>query len=476
MRLSTKVAYNTLIQIASKFLATLLGLAAIAIITRHLGQTGFGQYTTIITFLSFFAIIADLGLTLITVQMISQPGINQDKIIGNLFALRFISALIIVGLAPLTIIFFPYEPIVKLGAAAIALSFFFIALNQVFVGIFQKNLRMDKVSIAEVVSRVILVISVIFVIKMNFGLIGILLATVFSSFIGFLMHFIFSTKFVKIKLRFDREIWVDIVKKSWPLAVAIIFNLIYLKTDTLILSLLKSQAEVGIYGAAYKVVDVLITIPFMFAGIILPIITLSWAEKNLERFKRIFQKSFDVMMIIAAPLLVGTQFIAEKIMVLVAGEEFRPSGAALKILVMAAFLIFFSSMFSHGIIAINKQKKIIWAYVFTGITAVAGYLFFIPRYSYFGAAWVTIYSELAIAVFSMLMIKKYADFFPNFKIFFKAFTASALMGIGIYSLQKIFGQDLNLLIILISAAATYSLLIWLLGGVSRQDMLDLINK
>lgn len=476
MRLSTKIAYNTIIQIASKFLATLLGLAAIAVITRYLGQAGFGQYTTIITFLSFFAIIADLGLTLVTVQMISQRDSDQDKIIGNLFAFRFFSALFLIGLAPLAVVFFPYDPIIKLGVAATAIAFFFIAVNQIFVGIFQKNLRMDKVSIAEVASRVVLVAAVVFAIKMDYGLIGILLATVFSGLIGFLLHFIFSAKFVRIKFRFDKDVWLEIIKKSWPLAVTIALNLIYLKTDTLILSLVKTQAEVGIYGAAYKVIDVLVTIPFMFAGIVLPVITLSWTENNPERFKRIFQRSFDVLIIIAAPILVGAQFVSEKIMVLVAGQEFRPSGSALKILVAAAFFIFFGSMFSHGIIAIDRQKNIIWAYIFTGITSVAGYLFFIPRYSYFGAAWVTIYSELAIALFSMLIIRKYAKFLPNFKIILKAFAAAGLMGAGIYSLQKTFGYDLNLFIIIAASAAMYSVLIWLFRGINRQDLLDLFNK
>ncbi|MBI4812347.1 oligosaccharide flippase family protein [Candidatus Falkowbacteria bacterium] len=64
MTLSARIAYNTIIQIAGKIISTALGLIAVAIMTRHLGTLGFGQYTTIITFLSFFGIIADLGLTL----------------------------------------------------------------------------------------------------------------------------------------------------------------------------------------------------------------------------------------------------------------------------------------------------------------------------------------------------------------------------------------------------------------------------
>jgi O-antigen/teichoic acid export membrane protein len=330
---------------------------------------------------------------------------------------------------------------------------------------------MDKVSIAEVTGRIILVIGVLIATYLNYGLVGIMVATVISSAANFLLHYLFSISFVRIRFNFDKTIWKEIIKRSWPLALTIAFNLIYLKADTLILSLIRSQAEVGIYGAAYKVIDVFITIPFMFAGIVLPIITASWAEKNIERFKNVLQKSFDAMVILAIPLLIGTQFVAKRVMTLVAGQDFAASGPVLQILIMAASIIFLGSMFTHGIIAINKQKNIIGAYAFTGITAVIGYLIFIPRYSYFGAAWVTIYSELIIVLASFYLIWKYTKFLPSLKVFLKSLLASGFMGISIY-----FFLDLNLFLVLSLAIIIYLVALYIIKGVSKQDILDLMNK
>ena len=86
MSLAKKIVHNTIIQIIGKLIATVLGLFSLALITRYLGQVGFGQYTTIYTFLTFFAVIADLGLTLITVQMISGEKESENKILNNLFS------------------------------------------------------------------------------------------------------------------------------------------------------------------------------------------------------------------------------------------------------------------------------------------------------------------------------------------------------------------------------------------------------
>ncbi|MFA6306506.1 MAG: flippase [Patescibacteria group bacterium] len=462
MTLSAQVAYNTIIQIAGKAVSTALGLAAIAVMARYLREIGFGQYTTIITFLSFFGIIADFGLTLVTSQMISRPGNNQAALLNNLFSLRLISAVFFLGLAPLIVLFFPYEPIIKLGVAVAALSFFFTALNQILVGFFQKNLTMTVVAIAEAVSRALLLIGIIITAYLDLGLLAIMVATVAASLVSFIMHYWFSRRFIKIGWQIDLTVWREIIKKSWPLGLTIFFNLIYLRADIFILSLFKSQADVGIYGATYKVIDVLTTLPFMFAGLILPILTSEWAGKNFPKFNQVLQKSFDAMVMLAIPLIVGAQLTADPLMVLIAGENFVQSGYLLKILILAIGFIFIGCLFAHAVIALDKQKNIIGAYIFTALTALAGYLIFIPRFSYYGAAWVTVYSELAIALFSLYIVIKHSQFRPNLSIILKSSAASLIMALSIYLLIG----KLSLILTILSAGAIYLFCLYLFKGFS----------
>jgi O-antigen/teichoic acid export membrane protein len=460
MTLSAQVAYNTIVQVIGKAIATVLGLAAIAIMARYLREIGFGQYTTIITFLSFFGIIADFGLTLVTSQMISRPESNQTVLLNNLFSLRLVSAIIFLGLAPLIVLFFPYEPIIKLGVAIAALSFFFTALNQILVGFFQKNLTMTVVSVAEVVSRIILFIGIIITAYLNLGLMSIMISTVISSLVSFIMHYWFSRRFIKIGWQIDLAVWREIIKKSWPLGLTIFFNLIYLRADIFILSLLKSQADVGIYGATYKVIDVLTTLPFMFAGLILPILTAEWACQNLKKFNLVLQKSFDAMIMIAIPLIIGAQLTARPLMILIAGGNFAQSGHLLKILILAIGFIFIGCLLAHAVIAIDKQKNIIGAYVFTALTSLAGYLIFIPRFSYYGAAWVTVYSELAIALFSLYIVVKYSRFKPNLTVLVKSSAASIVMALGVYLLIG----KLKLILIILLAGIIYLFCLYLFRG------------
>jgi O-antigen/teichoic acid export membrane protein len=410
MKLASKIAYNTIIQMVGKVISTILGLIALAIMARYLGQNGFGAYTTVITFVSFFAVIADLGLTLVTVQMISRPGIDEDTALDNLFGLRLFSIIVFLALAPLAALFVPYSPEVKIGIAIATLSFLFPALNQIITGLFQKRLRMDKSVIAETIGRIALIIGVYIAIRIDSGLNGILWASVVSAGLNFIAAYLLAVRYHPLKPAYNPKLWREIVAKSWPLAITTILNLLYLKTDTLILSLIKTPGEVGLYGAAYRIIDVLTTLPYMFAGIILPILTVSWFEKKKEYFSAVLQKSFDLMAIFSIPIIAGTLVLAKPLIVMVAGDDFAASGTILKIIIFAIAAIFLGCMFAHSVIAIGRQKEMIGAYVFVALSSIVLYLIFIPPFSYYGAAAVTIYSEAAIALLSAYVVWKQTKF------------------------------------------------------------------
>jgi len=468
MSFTRQVAHNMIYQVVGKVLSTILGLVALGAMTRYLGTSDFGGYITIISFLQFFGILVDFGLTLTTVQMISEPNANLQKITSNIFTFRFFSALIFLGLAPLVVLFFPYSAALKVGVTITTLSFFCIALNQVLVGLFQKKLEMYKVAIAEVIGRVILIVGILLAIYLDRGLLSIMVAVILSSFLNVFVNYLFSLKYVKIKFDFDFSLWKEIFRRSWPIGLSILFNLIYLKADIIILSLSQSQTDVGIYGASYRVLDVLTTFPMMFAGLLLPVLTASWAEKNLERFKRVIQKGFDFLMIIIIPTIFGTYFLGERIMALVAGKEFWLSGTILKVLILGAGMIFIGTFLGHVIVAVQKQKTMIWGYASVAIISLLGYIFLIPKYSFWAAAWITVFSEGAIALLTFLVVYRATKIIPSAKVLLKSIFASLVMSFVIFSFK-----GMNLGIVFSLACVVYFVALYLVGGFSKEMILEI---
>src|ERR1035437_2878968 len=216
MSLRAKIARNASVQIISKVLSTVLGVFSVVLMTRYLGKYSYGEYTTIVNLLSFFAIIADLGLTLVTVQMTSHPDNEhlENKILNNLFTLRLVSIVGLIILGPIVAFFLPYSSAIKLGILIASLSFIFPALSQVLVALFQKKLTMHYVAWAEIISRVAMLIGVVVSVYFNLGLNFILFTLVISSALSFFLQLYFSRKFTRINLAWDFSLWKSIFQKS----------------------------------------------------------------------------------------------------------------------------------------------------------------------------------------------------------------------------------------------------------------------
>lgn len=450
------VAKNTLIQIVGKGISTVLGIAVIALVTRALLPEGFGQYTKVITFLSFFGIVADLGLTLITAQMISERGADEPRIVRNIFSFRLVTALIVFGLAPIAALFTPYTAIVKLGIALTAWSFFFVSLQQTLIGIFQKHLVMHYPMIAENVGRLALVGVTIYATWRGENLLWYLGAVVIGNLANFLVTLWFARRYVHVGFAWDRDVIAEMWKRAMPIAVSIVFNLIYLKADMLILSFVRPDAEVGLYGAAYRVIDILMMIPVMLMGVILPIATASWSGGDTERVKRVLQKTFDAFVLYMIPVVCGGYIVAERVMQLVAGDKFIPAAAPLRILLLAFAAATVSTLFGHFIVALQKQRSVIWVYGTDAALSLAVYFVVVPAFGMFGAAWATFGSELYAAILLGWIVLRVVRARIGFSVVWRSVVASTLMSFAVYFLAE---TSLPILITIGAGGAVYAVVL-----------------
>ncbi len=409
MSLSRKIAHNTAIQMGGKVIGTVLSLIAAGFVLRYLGSDGFGRYTIIISFLQVFGILMDMGLYIVLIKRLAQLNDDSKKEANNIFTLRIISGLFVLGLAPMAAWVISlsnanYDKEIVLGIALTTFFFFFISLNQLLSAVFQKFLRTDWIAIAELVGKTVLLSTTLLVIWIGLPLLWVMGTLVASSFANFLVNFLASRKFLKLKLQLHWPIVKDVFQESWPVALSIFFGLIYFKGDTVILSFFEPDEVVGWYGAPYKILEVLITFPAMFAGLTLPVLTSAWQNKEHEQFSRMLQKSFDALALFAIPMVAGAAALSPQIIGVIAGGDYGPSVPLLRILIIATAAIFVGTLFTYLVVALNKQRTMIFGYAFAAITSLAAYLMLIPRFSILGAAWVTVYSEVAVLLIALAIV------------------------------------------------------------------------
>ncbi len=474
MSLTRRVAYNTIIQIIGKMLTTLISLVLIAALTRYLGVSGFGQYITIFAFIQFFAVIADFGFFWFLVREISKPKAMMAKITNNVLTFRAIIALGFFGLAFLVGLFIPQYQEMRIGIGIIAVASFWLTLNGTYVGIFQSKLRMDKAALTDVLGRLVILGIVLYQIKIGATLNQILWAYFFGNLINFAGSFYLGRIYLKFKPAFDFSYWKEIFWQCLPISAVTILGMIYFKIDTVMLSLLKSSYDVGIYGPPYKVLEILVLFPAIFMGNVFPIITRYIYQKD-KRLEPAFQKAFDFLILAAVPIVIGVIFTASKIIRIVAGDEFvtahtiapiwgipATSSSALQILIIAVGISFLSHLFGYTIIALGKQTKLIWPNLALVFFNVILNLILIPKISYIGAAAVTVLTEILVIFFYWKVMKRYLKIKIHLGILWKVLFAGIILALVLKGMNF-----LNFWLLIPLGAIMYLAALWVVKGISK---------
>lgn len=462
------LAKNTGIQVVGKIFGTLLGLASFSLLLYALDTPGFGALTRAQTFASIFAIFVDFGLTLTTTQMISEPGADEEKILGSMLTVRTLSALIFLSIAPISTLFMPETTGFRFAVLCFAGSFFFTSIAQVFVGVYQKRLALARVALAETINRLIAFLGIVVVWFFHLGLGAAAVSFVIGGMVHLAIMFTGVRQSLPIRFSWNPKILKKIFQKSWPIGTSIIFNLIYLKGDVLFMWLFhRSDTEIGYYGAAYKVIDVVTTIPTTLMGLLLPLLIVAWETHNRPLFSRRMQDGFDVLIMLGIPFALGSIIAGVPVMTFIKAD-LTPAGQLLALLGPTASAVFFGSLFSYTVVAIGKQKIMTFAYAFVAVITIIGYAVFIPKFGMWAAAGMSLFAETLIALLAIVVVTRTTHWTPNFTLVKKSLLASLAMGIGLFALQHT-----HVFIVIPVGIMLYSATLAALGGPSPKSLLRL---
>jgi O-antigen/teichoic acid export membrane protein len=469
MAVARKIAYNVFFNATAKILATILALISIGFITHYLGRDGFGDYATVLAFFSFFGSVADLGLYSVATREISRAGADEKKIMGNVFSLRMFSALVVFMFSPL-VLFLPYSHDLKIGIIIASASFVFSSSYSVLNGIFQKYLAMDKVAITELAGKVIQLAIIVIAVKMNLGFSMIIFSLLVYMIFNFFVVLIISRRYIKFKIEIDFAYWKKFIKEALPMGIAVLITFFYFKMDTILLSIMKSSSEVGIYNAAYKVIENITFFPAMMIGLILPL-TARYIFTDKEKFQNISNKTFKVFMILVIPIVIGTLFLADGIIRLIGGAGFAESANVLRIIIFSLAFIFFGNFFNNILLAGNLQKKLMFVLAICAVFNVSLNLILIPSYSYTGAAYISVFTEMLVVIFGFYLSKKYLHYTPQIKNIGRMLFSGLAMALFLF-----FFPLKSFFVLALGSTAVYLVFLYLTKSISQDEIKSVFNR
>ncbi len=427
MALGRKLAYNVSVNVVVKVATTALSLVGIGIMTRYLGTAGFGDYATVLAFFALFVALSDFGLYQITAREIGkQNAQEEERTINRVFALRLcisgITALIAIAITP----FLPYNTMVRGGIAIVAVAFFFGSSYGILNSVFQKHLRMDLIVIAEFCGKALQIGWIAIAAHQDAGFLWVVGGMAAGLGFNFLSALWLVRRFIRLTPIWDSAHAAAFVRMALPLGAAAIVTFFYFKIDTLLLSVLQDAHSVGIYGAAYKILENLIFFPAMVMGLMLPILS---RTHGTPAFSEYANKTLKVFVVIILPLLVGIFLRAEDIMRIVGGADFAymESAAVLRILSLALAAIFFGQFFTTLLVVGALQTRLLIALSIAAVINVTGNMILIPRAAHMGAAIMSAITEWAVVILCGAIVVYYMKYSPRIPQFLRIVSATAIL-------------------------------------------------
>jgi O-antigen/teichoic acid export membrane protein len=222
------------------------------------------------------------------------------------------------------------------------------------------------------------------------------------------------------------EVWRTLLAASLPLGLALAINQVYVRADTLIISLSRSYTQVGFYTLAYRILELTLVLGTVFLNTTFPVITRALVA-DPPRARRAIPLSTDVLILAGAPIAAGGLILAPAIVRAAGGASFAGAATPLRVLLFAGALMWVNGVFGFALIARERQTSALWLNVAGLVFNLGLNVFLIPRYGIVAAATVTLASELLILAGSYPLMRRHLGFFPSLGVLVPAVAAAALM-------------------------------------------------
>lgn len=379
-------------------------LLVLLIVAGHLlTAADYGRFNFALALTTIVETIMDIGLGHVTVRAVARDRANAARLFRHVLGLKLvwiaIGLAILAAAAPLLrpdpqIIWLCY----LMGLSSAVRSYLLTAR-----GFLQGLDRFDIEAAIVVADRLLLLVIGVAVLMAGYGLFGLALAFVASRTAMLVVVSIVLRRATHVSAPgYDRDTWRELQAAAVPLGLFMIALNLYTYIDTVILGVMRTDAETGYYSASYKVYEGLTYAPSILASIVTPRLSYLFVQDRLAHrslLARILAGAVGLGILLGGVAV----WAAHPLVVLLFGPAYAPAAAPLRILAAGSLFVFGTWILHAAAISTNLDRRLLVTTIVGLVTNVALNIVLIPRWGITGAAWATVVAE-ALTV-SLLLVQ-----------------------------------------------------------------------
>ncbi|CQR24514.1 polysaccharide flippase transporter [Streptococcus varani] len=431
------IVKNTMYSILKTIATIIFPIITYPYISRTLNVTDIGKIEFSRSIINYIILLAGLGINTYAIREGAKIRDDQQKIkifSNQVFSINILStvfALFFLGLFIYFIKYFnPYrELILILSISIIANLVSREWLNSIYEDFKYITLRNIFIQVLSVIFMLIWVKSA------NDYLIYAFII-VFSSLGPAILNLFYTKKYTSLGVSKQLELSTHLP----PILLIFAINLsttIYVNLDTTMLNIFSGDYATGIYSASTKVYGLLKSLVAAVIIVMLPRLS-NMVGKGHLRVEQILTKISIVIILFVAPVCFFTFLLSDSIIDILASKAFMAASFSLKLLsISLVFSSLASFLTTSVLLPYGKEKKILIASVFSALINFILNFWFIPRYTYNGAALTTIIAEFSMLIISYYFAREYFKF-TNVLISLFISVIGMIPGILLYVVINIF--------------------------------------
>ena len=417
--MSKSLKKNAVLNIIKNVMGLIFPLITFPYVSRILGPVGVGKVNFAHSIISYFSMIAALGINTYGVREAAKLRIDRialTKFVKEILSINIISTFIAYLMLFFTILFVPKFSEYRVLLVVCSGTILFVTLGVDWL--YSALEEFSYITIRSILFQIIsIVLMFIFVHKKD--------------------DFVHARKYISYKETVKKEIKKHI-KPIFTLFAMSIAVSIYTALDTTMLGFISGDEQVGFYTAATRINKIVVSIITAAVAVLLPRLSYYLSLNDRSNFNALIEKALKVVVLLSLPCTAGLCFVAKPVVYLLSGIEYEPAIIVMQVMNPIIIAISLSGLVGIQIfMPLGKEKTTLITVIVGAVVNFSLNLFLIPKYGALGAGIATVCAECIVTVLQLLYAYSLFEWKTILPHIIQCFIATSFMSIIVYFFLKI---------------------------------------
>lgn len=402
------IALNAFLNGFRSVLNIIFPLITFPYVSRVLSVEGIGKYNFSNSYVSYFVLLAGLGVGTYAVREGAKYRDNKEnisKFASEVFTINIVSTFLSYILLFLSLLIFVNLRDYISCILIFSIQIFFTTLGTEWIYSIYEDYSF--ITLRSVIFQILSIILLFIFVKNSSDYLNYAIITVFSAVGANLINFMFARKKCRIKI---------ITRFNWkrhliPILIIFASNIaitIYVNSDITILGLLKNNYIVGIYSVSTKIYSMIKTLLSSILMVTIPRLAMLYGKGKIREYKDILSLVINNLIIFVFPAMIGLFMLSANVVEIISSKKYISATSSLRILCIGLIFSVVASFFSGCIlIPIKREKDVLKGSIVSALINILLNFILIPVLDENAAALSTVIAELTIMIMNMYFAKEF---------------------------------------------------------------------